>query len=215
MCHTFVRASIVALGVVLAAAALGRADEYKGATVKGVENGKFVFEVNGKEVRISPGSISWKGFDASGKELTEFGQNFRVMKPGNVVNVTTTRKGRNEFISEIHLVEGQLAEMGKPSVSGKSGSSSTRQPADQKTYKAAVVKSVEGKNVVLVVGDEEMTFMVSGAMQAYDTNGRRLPKGTNMRLLKEGNQVDVTTYKNRGREIIREIHLVRGSLVNQ
>jgi hypothetical protein len=202
------------------------AAEYKNAIVKGVQKSKFVFEVNGQELQVSPGSISWKAFDINGRQLTEFGHNYRVMKPGNVVNLITTQKRANEYVDEIHLVKGELAEVGKPrTVTGgkdasgcKDGRQASKRPSlDQTTYKGATIKSVNGKDVVLVVGGREISVVASGTMKAFDQGGRKLSgKGQNGRVLLEGNQVDVTTFKgNRDVEVIREIHLVKGNLLDK
>src|SRR5579871_5501139 len=143
-----VAAAVIVLGATPLVAA-----EYKGAVVKKVANGKFVFEVDGKEIQISPGSIAFKAFDIDGKPLTEFGQNYRVMKPGNVVDLVTTKKRNTEYVQEIHLVKGELAEMGKARTvtSGSRGRTPRKESAasDLTSYKGALIKSVEGKNVVL------------------------------------------------------------------
>jgi hypothetical protein len=54
-------------------------------------------------------------------------------------------------------------------------------------------------------------------MKAFDLGGRKLTgRGQNLRVLKMGNQVDVTTFKGgRGVEVIREIHLVQGTLLEK
>jgi hypothetical protein len=193
-------------------ASVARAEEYKGAVVKGVQNGKFVFEVNGQEIQISPGSTAWKAFDSDGRQLTEFGHNYRVIKPGNVVNVITTKRRNNEYIQEIHLVKGELAEMGKPTTStrGSAGKRADKSSSlEQTTYSNATIKSVDGNKVVLTVDGKDISVVASGTMKAFDQNGRKLSgKGANSRVLKEGNQVNVTTFQGRGVEVIREIHLV-------
>jgi hypothetical protein len=195
------------------------AEEYKGAVVKGVQKGKFVFEVNGRELQVSPGSIAWKAFDIDGRRLTEFGHNFRVMKPGNVVNLITTKKRGTEYVDEIHLVKGELAEVGKPrKATSSKDAGSTRKPSlDQTTYSGATIKSVDGNQVVLVVGDKEIPVVASGTMKAFDLAGRKLSgRGQNTRVLKTGNEVNVTTFKGgRDVEVIREIHLVKGNLLEK
>jgi hypothetical protein len=203
------------IGFVVLASAV-RSDEYKGAVVKGVQQGKFVFEVNGQEIRVSPGSIAWKAFDADGRQLTEFGHNFRVMKSGNVVDLITAKKRGTEYVQEIHLVKGQLAEVGKTktTASGKGTKSKRDRPSlDQTTYTGATIKSVDGNKVVLTVEGKDLNVTASGSMKAFDTSGHKLTgKGQNLRILKEGNQVSVTTFKNQNIEVIREIHLVQGTL---
>ncbi len=212
----FTRRSVTALACALALAAVARADEYKGAVVKGVQKGKFVFEVDGQELSISPGSIAFRSFDQNGKPLTGFGENYRVMKAGNVVDLVTARKNNTEYVREIHLRQGELLEMGNARTTNRGSaapSKRTRPALEQHTYKGATIQSVDQRNVVLVVGDRELPVMASGAMKAFDLQGRQLRgKGANLRVLKEGNRVDVTTFRNHGREIIREIHLVRGTL---
>ncbi len=193
------------------------AAEYKEAVVKGVQKSKFVFEVDGKEIQISPGSIAWKAYDIKGRQLTEFGQNFRVMKPGNVVNVVTAIIRGTEYVQEIHLVKGELAELGKPKTTtgGKDPAPGRRPALEQATYTGATIKSVDGNKVVLVVEDKEISVIASGAMKAFDRDGNKLSgKGQNVRVLKPGNRVDVTIFKgNRDVPVIREIHLAKGDLV--
>jgi hypothetical protein len=203
------------------------AAEYKDAVVKGVQKGKFVFEVNGQELQVSPGSTAWKAFDINGRQLTEFGHNFRVMKPGNVVNVITATKRGTEYVEEIHLVKGELAEVGKAKVEvgkpktatgGKDAPAAGKRPSqEQVTYSGAIIKSIDGNKVVLLVGNKEIEVVASGTMKAFDLGGSKLSgKGQNMRVLKEGNQVDVTIFKgNRDVQVIREIHLVKGNLLEK
>jgi hypothetical protein len=195
------------------------AEEYKGAVVKGVQQGKFVFEINGQEIQVSPGSIAYKAYDINGRQLTEFGHNYRVMKAGNVVDLITTKKRNIEYVQEIHLVKGELLDVGKPRTSTRSstGKSTRKAPAlDQTTYTGATIKSVDRNNVVLVVNDNELHVLASGSMKAFDANGRKLTgKGANLRVLNPGNQVNVTTFKNGNVEVIREIHLVHGALLEK
>jgi hypothetical protein len=192
------------------------ADEYKSAVVKGIQNRKFVFEVDGREIQVSPGSTAFKAFDASGRQLTPFPENYRVLKAGNVVNLVTVQKRNTEYIQEIHLVKGELLEAAKPQTTTRNQtakSTAKTRSLDQKTYTAATIKSVNGKDVVLVAGGMEISLVASGAMKAFDASGHKLSgSGQNMRVLKEGNQVTVTTFKNRNVEVIREIHLVQGAL---
>ena len=197
-----------------------RAEEYKGAVVKGIQNAKFVFEFNGKEMQVSPGSTAWKAFDANDRLLTEFGHNFRVMKPGNVVNLITSRKRNTEYVQEVHLVKGELLEVGKPKTTtrGSGVKSARKSPSlDQASYSNATIKSVDGNKVVLLADGNEVSLVASGSMKGFDATGRRLTgKGENLRVLKEGNHVNVTTFKGgRGVEVIREIHLVQGSLADK
>jgi hypothetical protein len=218
------RIFVKCLVVVCAAlfASVVRAEEYKGAVVKGVENGKFVFEVNGRDIQIRPGSTSWKAFDTNDRPLTEFGHNFRVMKPGNVVNLITGKRRDVEYVQEIHLVKGELLEVGKPKTTTTRGGSGTKSAsktpsADQTSYSNATIKSVDGNKVVLVADGKELSVVASGSMKGFDANGRKLAgKGESLRVLKEGNQVNVTTFKGgRGTEVIREIHLVQGILAEK
>jgi hypothetical protein len=170
---------------------------------------------------VNPGSIAWKAFDLDGRQLTELGQNFRVLKPGNVVNVITARRRGSEFVQEIHLVKGELAEMGKARTTTGGKSSKDARPArkarslDETNYSGAFIKSVTGNQVVLLVEGREVPVVASGTMKAFDLGARKLTgKEQNLRILKEGNQVDVTTFKGqRDVEVIREIHLVKGSLL--
>ena len=124
---------IKALACIAALAGGSQAEEYKGAVVKGVEKGKFVFQVNGQDLSVSPGSTAFKTFDIDGKPLTEFPQNFwvmkafdlggrqlrgkgenlRVLKEGNQVDVTTFKARNVEVIREIHLVQGALQDKDK------------------------------------------------------------------------------------------------------
>jgi hypothetical protein len=159
------RNSLLALVCTAALAAGAIADEYKEAVVKGIKNGRFVFEVNGQEIQISPGSTAWKGFDIDGRQLTEFGHNYRVMKTGNVVNVITAKKRGNEFIQEIQLVKGELAEVGKARTNTSSKTSQDAKGSrkgsaqNEQTYSGAIIQSVSGNRVVLVVGDKEVAVV--------------------------------------------------------
>ena len=212
--RTFIKS--LALLCVISFVGVVRAEEYRNAVVKGVQNGKFAFEVDGKEVQISPGSIAWKAFDANDRQLTGFAQNFRIMKPGNVVNVVTSRKHDTEYVREIHLVKGELLEEAKPRASAR-GSGTRAAGLEQTTYSNATIKSVDGTKVVLVADGKEISLVATGSMKAFDVSGRKLTgKGENLRVLKEGNQVNVTTFKGgRGVEVIREIHLLQGNLAEK
>src|SRR5262249_2859143 len=144
-----------------------------------------------RKSKLVLGSIAWKAFDINGHQLTEFGHNFRVMKPGNVVNVITTRKQNNEYVQEIHLVKGDLLEAGKSKTAtrGSGGKRADKASSlEQTTYSNATVKSVDGNKVVLEVDGKELSLVASGTMKAFDKSGRRLAgKGENLRVLKEGN----------------------------
>jgi hypothetical protein len=197
------------------------AAEYKNATFKGLRKyqsyrGVMLFDVNGQEVYVNVGSFSWKAFDKDGKELT--GTSFaRPLVPGNVVDIVTA-PGRNmEMLKEIRLVKGELAEPGQklPMDSSEPKSKHKRggQDKDKTTYKAATIKSVDKKNVVLEVDGKEITVVTGNRMKFVDADGKQLKgKGQSKRILKEGTQIDVTTSKSEdGTETIREVHLVRAS----
>jgi hypothetical protein len=212
----FMRHTIKALVCITCLATGLRADEYKGAVVKGVEKGKFVFEFDDKEFSISPGSTAFEAFDIDGNQLRDFPNNYRVMKAGNVVDLVTTKKRNMEYVKEIHLVKGELLETGKATTTtgGRAAKSASKSTPEQTKYTGATIKSVDQKKVVLVVGEKEIPVVAGGSMKAFDASGHQLRgRGQNFRVLKEGNQVDVTTFKGGNNvEVIREIHLVQGAL---
>jgi hypothetical protein len=197
-----------------------RAAEYKGAIFKGVKNHKLAFEVNGQEVILGSGSLSFKSFDADGKPITGFTQNVRVLVPGNVVDLVAGKRAASQTVEdvlEVRLVKGQIAEPGItpkwPDLSeprpkrGRGG-----QDKNKTTYKAATIKSVDKKNVVLEVDGKEITVVRGRGMKFVDADGKQMKgKGVGKQVLKEGNQVDVTTSKGGETETIREVHLVHAT----
>jgi len=207
-----------------------RAGEFKNATFKGIKNRLLDFEINGQEALISAGDLSFKSFDQDGKPLTgRLGENVRPLVAGNVVNIVTSARTKTfsskstgskvEELTEVHLVKGELAEPGKtakwPDLSEPRSKRGRRGPdkQDRTTYKAATIKSIENKNIVLEVDGKEVAVVTGNRMKFVDADGKQLKgKGLSKRVFKEGAQVDVTTSKSDdGTETIREVHQVHGT----
>ncbi len=210
-----------------------RAAQLKNATFKGIKNHLLVFEVDKQEVLVSAGDLSFKSFDQDGKPLTgRLGENVRPLVAGNVVDIVTSATKRTfstnskvEELTQVRLVKGELAEpaktpkwpnLGEPhSRRGRRGQDRDKdkeKDKDKATYKAATVKSVEKKNVVLEVDGKEITLVAGNRMKFVDADGKQLKgKGLSKRILKEGAQLDVTTAKSDdGTETIREVRQVHG-----
>ncbi len=178
------------LAVLLLAIPGLRAEEYQSATVKSRgERGSVILNVAGKEVKVTPRS-NMKAFDADGKELTEFGANYRVFKDGNVLNVKTetSRDGKYEFVREVHLVKGSLLEAGKPvTKAGKSKKS------EEQVVKGATIKEYRKPYLVLTTGDQDLKLIVSNSTKMIDAANKAVAKNDRISSLKGGKVVDVTT----------------------
>jgi hypothetical protein len=222
------------LGVLLAlcAAAGGlRAEEYKEATIKGRgERGVVILQVKDKDVTVTP-SLSMKAFDMDGKEFSKTGTDpkdvkgmfiaYRLLKEGNVVDVKTekARDGKTEFIREIKLVKGELLPEGKATQEGGKTSKEEKGKAAAKgttmEYKGAVVKKYQTPYLTLTVEDKEVKVIPSNSgMKAFDAQGQEVKKDR-LRVLKEGNVVDVVTQKDGDKERVKEIKIVKGELLDK
>jgi uncharacterized protein (TIGR03067 family) len=181
----------------------------KGAKVvgKGSANDRVVLRAaDGKEydIRLQLGPTT----DADGKELPNYRRG-EVFKPGNVVDVTLMfedpRRRDTFYASRAHLVRGELAGPEKIPNGGE--------------YRGALVAAVAPFRVTLKADGEEI-FVASKNpnAEAFDADGKPLPRGQADRLLKEGNTVDVVLNVKPRRNTtliyptIREIRLVKGSL---
>ncbi len=173
----------------LAAGAAG--DEYREATVREAERGRVVLDVGGREVRLVLGSTAFRAYDVDGKALSGLGENLRVLKPGNLVDVVTRKAGPREYLEEVRLLRPNSA---------------------QGVYAMARVKRVDDRRVVLRVGDRDVTVYAARGMKVYDASGKPLRgKSQSAQVLREGNVVHVTTRKTSRRETIVEIRLVPGA----
>jgi hypothetical protein len=176
-----------------------------------------------------------------GREATDIGGRYRVLVKGNQVDLTTEiDKNKRERVTEIRLMKGTLATPGKAvtTVNGKDKPAATpgKKPAAEtpkkpaakdekaddetkpakpelKRYKNATIRIVAKNKVVLQVDDEEITVTANRSMKAYDQKGKVLKgKDQPYRVLKEGNEVTVTTQKDAKKETILTIRLIKGEL---
>jgi hypothetical protein len=195
------------------------AEEYKKAVIKKIgDNLMITLQVNGQEVKATVSPLL-KGFDKDGKELTGLGQNLRVLKEGNMVNAQVETRNKQNRITELRLVAGELqpikpvpggATADKPQP-GKPLKGKPKEP--EKVYKGAIVQRYQGQTVVLTVDDRDIEVGTFAQMMAYDATDHEIPKGDRFKILrKPGNVIDATTRKVGGKELLVEIRLIKGEL---
>jgi hypothetical protein len=82
-------------------------------------------------------------------------------------------------------------------------------------YKGVTIIKADKFKATLKVDDKEVLIVWNPKTKAYDADGKELKGSDAPRILKEDNQVDVTTIKGRSKvEVIKEIHLVKGELAD-
>jgi len=174
-------------------------EEYKEAVITKVKGNRATLKVKDQEVQVVLGSAS-SAFDAKGRELQSTDR-LLLLKVDNVVDVATSKQKNYELIREIKLVKGELT---------KARMEEANSPAE---YKGAVIAKVtKSGGAVLKVKDQELTVMFSVNSKAFDIDGKPIPDDYHRSILKEGNEVDVKTYKIGPGIIIDEIHLKKGEL---
>jgi hypothetical protein len=82
-------------------------------------------------------------------------------------------------------------------------------------YKGAVITKVEKTKATIKVDDKEIQVTLGRSSKVYDADGKELKGNDSVRILKEDNEVDITTAKSNRGEIIKEIHLVKGELASK
>jgi hypothetical protein len=79
-------------------------------------------------------------------------------------------------------------------------------------YKGAVITKVNKTKATLKVDDKDVQVTLGSGAKVFDANGKELKGSDRARILKEDNEVNVTTAKGKREEVIEEIHLVKGEL---
>lgn len=191
--------------------------EFPGATIVRVEGQHVILRTaNGGQARIGSGIGDAFGLD--GRKLAR-GEDARILKPGNVVDVETrqsTRTGQ-PFLASIRLVRGEL--LPAPTAARTAAPTRAAMSKQPVAYSGARILKVLRYQMLVEVGGQQVVLgSVTRATKAFDMQGKPIADGQAARLIWEGNVVNVVTDPPfRGTELasLREVRLVEGKVGEQ
>jgi hypothetical protein len=227
------RAAVMALLCILVLTYQGSAREiieYKDAEmIRQEEQGVMVFKTKDGEIKAKP-SLSFKAFDKDGKAMPsgvggaldkdkDTPHSMQVLKIGNVmdIKVDMTNAKAIGLLQEAHLVKGEFltGKVGNPITKNKPDDKpKTKSKDDSKAEDAAKKNTVYSKVTIKAVDDTELTFEDEGKtvtvqipknFKLLGFSGTAMKASERGRVLKVGNVVDVTTKKDKDKEVVTEI----------
>jgi hypothetical protein len=203
--------------------------EYKEAElIRQEERGFMVFKTKDGEIKVQP-SLKFTAYDKDGKAMPSgvFGaidkdkdtpHSLQALKIGNVMDIKIeVVRGKPAFLEEARLVKGELltGREGNKITKNKPDDKPKTKPKDEgKTDEAAKKNSVYSKVTIKAVDDAELTFEDEGKtvtvqipknFKLFGFSGTAMKASERNRVLKVGNVVDVTTKKDKDKEVVTEI----------